>query len=160
MSRELPLNPINERSAWVEHSLEVPLVREADPDSIAVARSHVYRWFKTIEGLRDGITSFFSSSACVCAAEKQTNVNTSRRIRRVSRDARRRPRRGKLFSERMCRHFREDFGLETRVARYHDVYGGDATNSTRLRACAEGTATTRLLHGVSGGRLRSGSKMG
>jgi nucleoside-diphosphate-sugar epimerase len=28
-----------------------------------------------------------------------------------------------LFSERMCRHFREDFGLETRVARYHNVYG-------------------------------------
>ena len=29
----------------------------------------------------------------------------------------------KLFSERMCRHFSEDFGLETRVARYHNVYG-------------------------------------
>jgi nucleoside-diphosphate-sugar epimerase len=29
----------------------------------------------------------------------------------------------KLFSERMCRHFSEDFGLATRVARYHNVYG-------------------------------------
>ena len=29
----------------------------------------------------------------------------------------------KLFSERMCRHFREDFGIITRVARYHNVYG-------------------------------------
>jgi nucleoside-diphosphate-sugar epimerase len=29
----------------------------------------------------------------------------------------------KLFSERMCRHFREDFGIETRIARYHNVYG-------------------------------------
>jgi GDP-D-mannose 3', 5'-epimerase len=29
----------------------------------------------------------------------------------------------KLFSERMCRHFMEDFGLETRVVRYHNVYG-------------------------------------
>jgi nucleoside-diphosphate-sugar epimerase len=29
----------------------------------------------------------------------------------------------KLFSERMCRHFREDFSLETRIARYHNVYG-------------------------------------
>ena len=28
-----------------------------------------------------------------------------------------------LFSERMCRHFYEDYGLETRVARYHNVYG-------------------------------------
>ena len=33
----------------------------------------------------------------------------------------------KLFSERMCRHFREDFGLKTRVARYHNVYGPHGT---------------------------------
>jgi nucleoside-diphosphate-sugar epimerase len=33
----------------------------------------------------------------------------------------------KLFSERMCRHFLEDFGLETRVARYHNVYGPEGT---------------------------------
>jgi len=29
----------------------------------------------------------------------------------------------KLFSERMCRHFEEDFGMQCRVARYHNVYG-------------------------------------
>ncbi|MBL8764624.1 MAG: NAD-dependent epimerase/dehydratase family protein [Phycisphaerae bacterium] len=29
----------------------------------------------------------------------------------------------KLYCERLCRHFREDFGLETRVARYHPIYG-------------------------------------
>jgi GDP-D-mannose 3', 5'-epimerase len=29
----------------------------------------------------------------------------------------------KLFSERMCRNFRDDFGIETRIARYHNVYG-------------------------------------
>ena len=33
----------------------------------------------------------------------------------------------KLFSERMARHFFEDFGLETRVARYHNVYGPEGT---------------------------------
>jgi nucleoside-diphosphate-sugar epimerase len=33
----------------------------------------------------------------------------------------------KLFSERMCRHFMEDFGFETRVARYHNVYGPHGT---------------------------------
>lgn len=33
----------------------------------------------------------------------------------------------KLFSERMCRHFREDFGLTTVVARYHNVYGPNGT---------------------------------
>ena len=30
---------------------------------------------------------------------------------------------GKLFSERMCRHFMEDYGLQVRVARYHNIYG-------------------------------------
>ena len=33
----------------------------------------------------------------------------------------------KLFSERMCRHFLEDFALRTRVARYHNVYGAHGT---------------------------------
>ena len=33
----------------------------------------------------------------------------------------------KLFTERMCRHFLEDFGLTTRVARYHNVYGPHGT---------------------------------
>jgi nucleoside-diphosphate-sugar epimerase len=33
----------------------------------------------------------------------------------------------KLFSERMARHFCEDFGLETRIARYHNVYGPHGT---------------------------------
>ncbi len=29
----------------------------------------------------------------------------------------------KLFSERMCRHFHEDYGVNTRVARFHNIYG-------------------------------------
>ena len=33
----------------------------------------------------------------------------------------------KLFSERMCRHFNEDYGIETRVARFHNVYGPTGT---------------------------------
>ena len=33
----------------------------------------------------------------------------------------------KLFSERMCRHFLEDFGIQTRVARFHNVYGPHGT---------------------------------
>ena len=33
----------------------------------------------------------------------------------------------KLFSERMCRHFREDFGVPARVARFHNVYGPNGT---------------------------------
>ena len=33
----------------------------------------------------------------------------------------------KLFSERMCRHFYEDFGLDVRIARYHNIYGPEGT---------------------------------
>jgi nucleoside-diphosphate-sugar epimerase len=68
---------------------------------------------------------FFSSSACVYAADKQRSPD----IRPLNEDDAypADPEDGygweKLFSERMCRHFTEDFGLTTRVARYHNVYG-------------------------------------
>jgi len=68
---------------------------------------------------------FFSSSACVYALSKQKSVVTSGLKEKDAYPAN--PEDGygweKLFSERMCRHFREDFGLETRVARFHNVYG-------------------------------------
>ena len=68
---------------------------------------------------------FFSSSACVYNGEKQTNPNVVALKEEDAYPAM--PEDGygweKLFSERMCRHFREDYGVETRVARYHNVYG-------------------------------------
>jgi nucleoside-diphosphate-sugar epimerase len=68
---------------------------------------------------------FFSSSACVYAADKQLEADIPALKEDDAYPAM--PEDGygweKLFSERMCRHFREDFGLETRVARYHNVYG-------------------------------------
>ena len=72
---------------------------------------------------------FYSSSACVYAAEKQQTPEVP--ALRESDAYPAMPEDGygweKLFSERMCRHFMEDFGLETRVARYHNVYGPDGT---------------------------------
>lgn len=68
---------------------------------------------------------FYSSSACVYAADKQVDADVTALKESDAYPAM--PEDGygweKLFSERMCRHFREDFGLETRVARYHNVYG-------------------------------------
>jgi nucleoside-diphosphate-sugar epimerase len=68
---------------------------------------------------------FYSSSACVYAAEKQTTAAVMPLRESDAYPAM--PEDGygweKLFSERMCRHFTEDFGLMTRVARYHNVYG-------------------------------------
>ena len=68
---------------------------------------------------------FFSSSACVYNGSKQnqTFIDGLKETDAYPAD----PEDGygweKLFSERMCRHFTEDFGLETRVVRYHNIYG-------------------------------------
>jgi nucleoside-diphosphate-sugar epimerase len=68
---------------------------------------------------------FYSSSACVYAAGKQTEADVTALREEDAYPAM--PEDGygweKLFSERMARHFREDFGLATRTARYHNVYG-------------------------------------
>jgi nucleoside-diphosphate-sugar epimerase len=68
---------------------------------------------------------FYSSSACVYAADKQESPEVEPLREADAYPAM--PEDGygweKLFSERMARHFYEDFGLETRVARYHNVYG-------------------------------------
>lgn len=68
---------------------------------------------------------FFSSSACVYNGSKQSKTFIPGLKEEDAYPAE--PEDGygweKLFSERMCRHFTEDFKLETRVARYHNVYG-------------------------------------
>jgi GDP-D-mannose 3',5'-epimerase len=77
-----------------------------------------------------GVSRFFySSSACVYAADKQTSPDVAPLKESDAYPAMAEDGYGweKLFSERMCRHFREDFGLATRVARYHNVYGPNGT---------------------------------
>jgi GDP-D-mannose 3', 5'-epimerase len=68
---------------------------------------------------------FYSSSACVYNGDKQKDPNVTALKEEDAYPAL--PEDGygweKLFSERMCRHFEEDFGLQTRVARFHNVYG-------------------------------------
>ena len=68
---------------------------------------------------------FYSSSACVYNGDKQKTFEAPSLKEEDAYPAM--PEDGygweKLFSERMCRHFREDFGLYTRVARFHNVYG-------------------------------------
>lgn len=72
---------------------------------------------------------FYSSSACVYAAGKQTDPSVTALKEADAYPAQ--PEDGygweKLFSERMCRHFEEDFGFTCRVARYHNVYGPEGT---------------------------------
>ena len=72
---------------------------------------------------------FYSSSACVYNGDKQTRPDVTALKEEDAYPAM--PEDGygweKLFSERMARHFREDYGIATRVARYHNVYGPEGT---------------------------------
>lgn len=72
---------------------------------------------------------FFASSACVYNAEKQRDPNVVALKEEDAYPALAEDGYGweKLFGERMCRHYREDYGLTTRVARYHNVYGPEGT---------------------------------
>ena len=68
---------------------------------------------------------FFSSSACAYNKNKQQDIFIEGLKEEDAYPAD--PEDGygweKLFSERMCRHFKEDYGLEVRIARYHNIYG-------------------------------------
>jgi GDP-D-mannose 3', 5'-epimerase len=72
---------------------------------------------------------FFGSSACVYAVQKQNAAEVTPLREEDAYPAT--PEDGygweKLFGERMCRHFTEDFGFETRVGHYHNVYGPNGT---------------------------------
>src|SRR6202049_2394112 len=72
---------------------------------------------------------FYSSSACVYNGDKQKTPDVVALKEEDAYPAL--PEDGygweKLFSERRCRHFEEDFGLECRVARFHNVYGPHGT---------------------------------
>jgi len=76
--------------------------------------------------LKSGVRRFFyASSACVYNGDKQRSFLAPSLKEEDAYPALAEDGYGweKLFSERMCRHFREDFGLYTRVARFHNVYG-------------------------------------
>jgi nucleoside-diphosphate-sugar epimerase len=82
---------------------------------------------------------FYSSSACVYNGDKQKSPEVIPLKEEDAYPAL--PEDGygweKLFSERMCRHFEEDFGLQCRVARFHNVYGPLGTwNGGREKAPA------------------------
>jgi len=73
---------------------------------------------------------FYASSACVYNGDKQTSKTTDVFLKEEDAYPAM-PEDGygweKLFSERMCRHFREDWQVQSRVARFHNVYGPNGT---------------------------------
>jgi nucleoside-diphosphate-sugar epimerase len=97
---------------------------------------------------------FFSSSACVYNADKQRDPNVTALKEEDAYPAL--PEDGygweKLFSERMCRHFREDFGVQTRVARYNNVYGPNGTYAGGREKAPAAICRKVIEAKLSGGR--------
>ena len=94
---------------------------------------------------------FYSSSACIYPSFKQKNYHKPKLKESDAYPAD--PEDGygweKLFNERMCRHFYEDFGLEVRIARYHNIYG-EFGSWTGGREKAPAALARKFIEGVNG----------
>ena len=83
----------------------------------------------------------YTSSACVYPEYRQTETNVSPLKEEDAYPAFPQDAYGweKLVTERMATHFREDFGLETRIVRFHNIFGC----SLALRTVTGGRARSR-----------------
>jgi GDP-D-mannose 3',5'-epimerase len=88
---------------------------------------------------------FYASSACVYNADKQRDPKVTALKEEDAYPAL--PEDGygweKLFSERMCRHFREDFGVQTRVARYHIAGRSSRRSSVKTMRSKSGALASK-----------------
>jgi nucleoside-diphosphate-sugar epimerase len=92
-----------------------------------IAKNNVLINTHMLEAARlNGITRFlFSSSACVYPSYKQKKVDIDPLREEDAYPADPEPGYGweKLFTEELCRYYRRDYGFDTRIVRFHNVYG-------------------------------------
>jgi len=93
----------------------------------AISRNNILINANMLEASRqNGVKRFlFSSSACVYAQDKQKSANVAPLREEDAYPADPEPGYGweKLFAEELCRYYRHDYGFETRIVRFHNVYG-------------------------------------
>ena len=81
----------------------------------------------TLEGAHLGGVErcLYTSSACVYPEFKQTDANVTALREEDAYPAQPQDAYGweKLITERLCMHYREDYGLETRIVRFHNIFG-------------------------------------
>ncbi|MFH1523831.1 MAG: NAD-dependent epimerase/dehydratase family protein [Chloroflexota bacterium] len=72
---------------------------------------------------------FYTSSACVYPEFKQTETNVVPLKEEDAYPAMPQDAYGweKLVMERLCTHYREDYGLQTRIVRFHNIFGDEGT---------------------------------
>lgn len=92
-----------------------------------IARNNVLINTHMLEAARtNGVKRFFySSSACIYPAYKQKSADVAPLKEEDAMPAE--PEEGygweKLYSEKLCQYYMADYGMQTRVARFHNVYG-------------------------------------
>jgi nucleoside-diphosphate-sugar epimerase len=87
--------------------------------------------FQTLESAHsNGVKRYlYSSSACVYPEFKQTETNVVPLREEDAYPAQPQDAYGweKLITERLCTHYREDYGIETRIVRFHNIFGPKGT---------------------------------
>src|SRR5689334_21861179 len=98
-----------------------------ETNKAVIVRDNTLINMHTIEAARENRVKryLYTSSACIYPGYKQreTDVTPLREEDAYPADAEDGYGWEKLYMERVCRHYREDFGLETRVVRFHNIYG-------------------------------------
>jgi GDP-D-mannose 3', 5'-epimerase len=93
----------------------------------AIARNNILINAQILEASRqNGVKRFlFSSSACVYAQSKQRDAEVTPLKEEDAFPAEPEPGYGweKLYAEELCRYFCQDYKFETRIVRFHNVYG-------------------------------------
>jgi GDP-D-mannose 3',5'-epimerase len=95
----------------------------------------------TVEAARaNGVSRLlYASSACIYPGYRQEDAAVTALAEEDAYPAAPQDAYGweKLVSERLCTYYRKDFGLETRIARFHNIYGPEGTwNGGREKAPA------------------------
>jgi nucleoside-diphosphate-sugar epimerase len=92
-----------------------------------IVRDNTLINLQTIEGARQNAVQrlLYTSSACVYPGylQKSPEVTPLREEQAYPADAEDGYGWEKLYMERTCRHYSEDFGLDTRIVRFHNIYG-------------------------------------
>jgi GDP-D-mannose 3', 5'-epimerase len=92
-----------------------------------IARNNILINAHMLEASRlQGVSKFlFSSSACVYPQSKQSDADVAPLREEDAFPADPEPGYGweKLYTEMLCRYFRQDYALDTKIVRFHNVYG-------------------------------------
>lgn len=97
---------------------------------------------------------FFSSSACVYPTYKQEepDIPGLKEDQAYPADPDNEYGWEKLFTERLCTNYRVDYGLQTRIARYHNIFGPEGTwQGGREKAPA--AICRKVAEAVNGGKI-------